>query len=181
MGVGHDGQERLARKKHLGWLCGKNMKKIRIVQDVDELSGKNKRVLVGCEWGRLDLRSRRYDNGTSFSQRRSPLVFDRLLCGPATRRRQQGAEGIKELVVLGGGFPQPMISESLELGVESIPGDQVWTVRPLLDVEEEQDGVFEEGVVRCRVSAGSELVEDAVHDDRSRDQTRQTCYCHHIA
>lgn len=91
------------------------------------------------------------------------MRFDGLLCNLIERRCEQDAEGIEELVVLGGAFPEPAILEELKVTVESIPGGWMWTVWMSLNVAEDGNGVSEEGVVRCSADVGSELVEDAFH------------------
>lgn len=51
MGAGHDGEERLSGRKYLCWVCGKNMEKVCVVQDVDELDRKDEMILVGYKLG----------------------------------------------------------------------------------------------------------------------------------
>ena len=143
------------------------MEKVCIVQDVDELDRENKMILVGYEVGRYVLGGR-YGNGNSFPQRRSLVRFGGLLCRLVERRCEQDAEGIEELIVLGGALPEPAILETLKITVESIPGDRLWTVWMSLNITEQRDGVSEEGVVRRSVGVGSELIEDALHEAKQR-------------
>lgn len=135
------------------------MEKVCIVQDVDELDGENKMTLVGYEFGRQALGGR-YDDGDLFAQRRSLVGVD--VC---RRGCEQDAESIEELVVLGGGFPEAVVSETLKVTLESVPVNWKWSVWVSLDVGDDGNGVPEEGVVVGGVDAGSELVEDVLHHD----------------
>lgn len=141
MGARHDGEERLCRGKHLRRVRGEEMEKVCMVQGVDELDGEHEKILVGYELGRHAL-SGGYDDGD------------------IRRGCEQDAEGIEEDVV--GAIPEAVVAETVKVAAESVPRDGEWSVRVLLNVAEEGDGVSEEGAVD--VVAGGEVVEDALHD-----------------
>lgn len=112
-----------------------------MVQGVDELDGEHEKILVGYELGRHAL-SGGYDDGD------------------IRRGCEQDAEGIEEDVV--GAIPEAVVAETVKVAAESVPRDGEWSVRVLLNVAKDGDGVSEEGAVD--VVAGGEVVEDALHD-----------------